>query len=248
MEKQEISSEPVGLGDRIINVFTSPSEAFQGIPLLSSKTSLWLGSFFATIAIGILVLFLISSNETLKDQMAQLQSQKIQEQVDQGRISQEQADQQIEVFESMGTMFVVFGSLGVVLMSVLYFFGASLVLWLAAKLLMGSTHSYTNFLGMYGIAAWIGILGGIVTVLMMLALGSFAATPSAALLVFQEFNPTNTIHSLLSKIDAFAIWQAIAVGIGLSKITEKPTSSGLSIALVLWGLWVAASVGIGGIF
>lgn len=248
MENQQATPQATSLMDRIIDIFASPSEAFSGIPELEKKSKLWIASFLATLLIGVFGMFLMTTNEALRDQMSQLQSDKIQEQVDQGRISQEQADRQIDAMEKMGSMFVVFGSIGIVLMTCVSFFGAALVLWLVSKFLFSSGYSYSTYLGIYGMAAWIGILGGIITMLMMLALGSFGATPSAALFVYPDFVASNKTHAFLARLDAFAIWQAIVIGFALSKVNGKSLGLGIGTALVLWGIWVGLQVALGSIF
>jgi hypothetical protein len=206
-ESMELTpSPPLSLGSRIINVFTAPSEAYQGIEGLPSKTSLWLVPFLVGM-VG---------------------------------ITQEQADQQIQAMENMGSLIMVFGAIAAIFFMALAYFGGSLVLWLVCKFAFKTSTGYTTYLGAYGLSSWIGILGGIVTALLMMGLGSMSASAGAALLV-SDFDSLNTTHRLISRIELFAIWQAVVMGLGLSAITGKSAGTGIATALVLWIIWALLS-------
>jgi hypothetical protein len=246
MENQESSATPApGIGTRILNVFAGPSEAFEGIPTLENKTGLWLIPFLVSCVLAVVSLFIIGNDDVLKGQIVDMQSKALQERVDSGQISQEQADQQIEVIERGGAIFIVFGSITQVFMLALFFFGGAFILWLVGKLALKSAASYGSYLATYGLASWIGILGGIVTVLMMSSLGSLYASLGGALAVYSDFDTTSTTHKLLARLEVFAIWQMAIVGLGLAKITGKAAGMAIGIAFGLWVLWVAAGLAIG---
>jgi hypothetical protein len=140
---------------------------------------------------------------------------------------------------------MAFGIVGGVIMVSLMFFGASLVLWLIDKVALKSTAGYGKHLEMYGIASWIGILGGIVSLLMIMGLNTIYASPSAALAIFSSYDPLNTTHKILTTVNIFAIWQAIVIGFGISKLSDKSLGMGVSIAMALWILWAAIQIGLG---
>lgn len=233
MEEQQAAPETQSLGTRIMNVFASPGEAFDGIATLESKTSLWLIPMLTSMAIAVLVSFVISSNATLKEQIVEMTSKQMQQRVEQGSVTQTQADRQREAMEGMGTLFAVFGSIGAIIAIAALFFLGSLVLWLIGKFALKATHGYTAYLATYGTASWITVLGSLVAILMMVGLNSMYATPSAALAVYADYDFLNTTHRLLSRIELFSIWQAVVVGIGLSKLTGKTSGVGIGIAVGL---------------
>lgn len=244
METHDTSTpSPTGLGSRILNVFASPSEAFDGISSIPSKTGLWLAPFLVGIVMAVLFSLLLASNDALRSQIYDLQSKELQSAVDAGTITQQQADSQLEAMEGAGpVLFAVFGAIGYIFMMSVGFFGGSLVLWLAGKFALKSAEGYSTYLATYGVAYWIGILGALITMLMMNAMGSLFATPSASLLVLSEFDRANITHRLLARLDVFAVWQTSIVGIGLSKVTNKSIGMGLGTAFVLWILWVVVTV------
>ncbi len=231
---------------KIVNVFTSPAEAFEGIGSLPSKTSSWLFPFLAAFVISVLIAYLLVSNEALRAQVVDQQAKAMQKMVDSGRMTQEQADASISRMESMGGgMFLVFGTLVSLVFLCAYYFGGSLFLWLTGKIALKSTAGYGKYLELYGMSAWVGVLGAIITVLLMVGLSSLFASPSAALAILSEYDATNDTHKYLSALNIFSVWQASVVGIGLSKLTGKSIGMSMGVSFGLWVVWVILSVLVG---
>jgi hypothetical protein len=245
MEDQQPLPPAPSLGTTFMDVFTSPSEVFQNLRGTASSPMLWVVPFIVTLLIVALSVVTIFTNETLKADIKEVQSKAIQKQVDEKKLTQEQADQAETQMESMGGMMIVFGVIGGALVACLFFFGGALFLWLANKTILHSTAGYGKHLEMYGIASWIGVAGGIITILMMVGLGSVHANPSGSLLVMSNFDTTNHLHKLLSALNIFSIWQTAVIGFGIAKLSEKPNNTGLGIAFALWAVWVAIQVFIG---
>ena len=243
-EQQPLPSAP-SLETTFMDVFTSPSEVFQKLKNTAPSPRLWVVPFIATLLIVIVSVVTIFTNETLKTEMRDVQSKSIQKQIDSKKLTQEQADQAESRMESMGGLMIVFGVIGGALVTAVFFFGGALFLWLANKTIFHSNVGYGKHLEMYGISSWIGVLGGIITILMMIGLGSMYANPSGSLLVMSDFDPTNHLHKLLSALNIFTIWQTAIIGFGITKFSEKPSSSGLSLAFALWAIWVIIQVFIG---
>ena len=230
------------LGSTVMNVFSSPDETFTGLAQSESKPSFWLITFVLSIVIASLFTIVMFSNEALKTQFLDSQNQAIEKQVAAGKMTAEQADQARSRMENMGGMFIAFGIIGSVVVIAIAFFGAALILWLAGKFALKSTAGYGKYLEMYGISNWIGILGAIVTLLMVLGLNTMYATPSAALAIYASFDPLNTTHKLLAALNVFSIWQASVIGIGMSKFANKSSLVGVGLALGLWIIWVLIQV------
>jgi len=242
MTEQIPAPKAPGLGTTVMNAFSSPNDAFEGLRESESKPSFWFLPLILLIILASVSTVVLFSNDTLKGQILQSREQAIQKQVDSGKMTQEQADRARSQMENMGGMFVAIGIVASVIYLSLMFFGAALALWLVSKFALKSTAGYGKHLEMYGISSWIGILGGVVTLLMIVGLNSMYASPSAALPVYATFDPLNTTDKILAAIDIFSIWQAIVIGFGISKFTNKPSSTGIGIALGLWVLWVAVRV------
>ena len=101
--------------------------------------------------------------------------------------------------------------------------------------------AYGKALEVVGLSMYISVLGSIITLLLVVAMGSLYATPSLALLVSQ-YDPTNTLHKFLSSISVFTFWYLAVISIGLGKIFSASTGKALAAVGVLWVLFTAASV------
>lgn len=245
MTEQSQVTAPQGLGSIIMNVFSSPGEAFVGLKEGESRATLWVVSLVLLITIASIFSYVIFTNDTLKGQILDAQMQVLQKRVDAGSMTQDQMDQQRSAMERMGGMMIAFGIIGSVITLSIMFFGAGLVLWLIGKFALKSPAGYGKYLEMYGVTNWIGIFGAIVTLLMVMGLNTLYATPSAGLAVYSAYDPTNTTHKILSAINVFSIWQAVVVGIGLGKLTDKSATTGIGIAVGLWIVWVAVQMALG---
>lgn len=246
MDQQESTQPTVSAGDRVMNVFASPAEAFDGLGSAPSSTSLWLVPMLISMLMGILSIYLLFSNPSLKSQLFDMQAHGMEQMVKDGKMTQAQADQARESMEGVGLgLFMVFGSVPVILLVATAFFGGALFLWLSGKFILKSDAGYKKYLEVYGLASWIGVLGGIVTMAMMIAMDSFFARPAASLAILSQYDPFSKTHKILAALDVFAIWQAVVVGIGLSKLSQKSSGIGIGVALALWVVWVLVTVFLG---
>jgi hypothetical protein len=248
MEEQPVPAPTISLGNLIVNVFSSPSEAFEGLRTSPSRASTWVLPLILLIVFASLMSYVMFSNETLRAQFMDSQSQRLQQRVQSGQMTQEQADQAMQQTERMGGMMIAFGIIGSVITMSILFFGAALVFWLVGKLALKAPAGYGKYLELWGTSEWIGLLGGIITLLMVLGMGSMYASPSAALAVLSNFNPSNTVDRLLGSLNIFSIWQVIVLGIGLSKYAEKPLGTGIGFAVGLWVIWVLITTFVLGAF
>jgi hypothetical protein len=233
------------LGQVITDIFTSPSDIFQKLINSAPSPILWIVPLIAMLLIVAFTVFMLFTNEPLKAEMKEIQSKSIQKMVEEKKLTQEEADKAETQAESMGSLMIVFGVIGGAVFIAVYYFGGALFLWLANKTILKSAVGYGKHLELYGCASWIGVLGGIVTILMMVGFGSMAATPSGSLALMGNFDHTNKLHMLLASLNIFSIWQTAIIGIGLSKFSNKPTNIGIGLAFGLWILWVLLSVFLG---
>ncbi len=238
MEEQAPSTPTISLGNLITNVFASPSEAFEGLRTSPARASVWVIPLILFIVLNSSIAVVMFTNESIRAQFMESQTQRMQERVDSGQMTQEQADQAEAQMERGSGMMIAFGIIGSVVTVSIMFFGAALIFWLVGKVALKAPAGYGKYLELWGASGWIGILGGIVTLLMIMALSSMYASPSAALAVLSDFKPTDATHRLLSSLNVFSIWQMVVLGIGLSKYAQKALGSGITVAAVLWVIWV----------
>jgi hypothetical protein len=248
MTEQLDAPKGQGLGNILMNVFSSPGDAFVGLRESESRATLWLIPLILILALASVSTYVVFSNETLKGQVIESRDRAVQKQVDAGKMTQEQADRQKEAMQNMGGMFVAIGIVTNVIFITVALFAAALFLWLSSKIVLKSSAGYGKHLEVYGISSWIGLLGGIVTLLLIVGLNSLYASPGAGLLVYASFDPLSTTHKILAAINVFSVWQAVVIGIGLSKLADKPFTLGIGVALTLWVLWVIVQILLQSIF
>jgi hypothetical protein len=242
MEEQAPSAPTISFSDIIVNVFASPADAYEGIRTSPTRASVWVVPLIVLMLLSCCFTWLMFTNEAMKTQFMDSQRTRMEEQVQAGKMSQEQADRALDQMEKAGGMMIVFGSIGAVLMITIMFFLAALIFWLVGKFGLKAEGGYGKYLELYGAAQWIGVLGIIVTILLAVAYGSMYASPGGALAVLSNFNPKNTTHRLLSSLNVFMIWQMVVVGIGMAKYAGKSNGTGIGLGVGLWIVWVLFSV------
>jgi hypothetical protein len=124
----------------------------------------------------------------------------------------------------------------IVAISAMFFLG-SLLFWVAAKAVMKFSGGYAKVLEVVGLASCVGILGTIITIMLMNVMNSMTATPGGGLLLGESFDPLNKGHKLLAALNIFTLWEMGLIGLGLAKISGKSIGQGLMIAFGLWALW-----------
>lgn len=242
MEEQAPAAPTISFGDIIMNVFASPSDAFEGIRTSPTRASTWVVPLILLMILSSIFTWVIFSNETMKNQVIDSQRARFEEQVAAQKMTQERADQAIEGMEKAGGMMIALGIVGSVLMITITFFLVGLVLWLVGKFALKAEGGYGKYLELWGATQWIGALGIIVTILLAVAFASMYASPGGALAVLSNYSPKNTTHRLLSSINVFVIWEMVVVGIGLAKFSKKSVGAGIGVGMGLWVVWVLFSV------
>ncbi len=86
-----------------------------------------------------------------------------------------------------------------------------------------------------GLANMISVLDGIVKTLLIVGLGNLYASPSLVLLV-KEFDPQNTVHSLLAIVNVMTFWLLAVRAMGLARLSG---ASFAKAALWVFGIWAA---------
>ncbi len=248
MEQQEpqiMAENPSSssLTERITGIFTSPNEIYGEVASLPVQSSSWVVPYVSSLILALIVTYTLFSNESLRHQIYDMQAQKMEKAVQEGKMSASQMEKAREQMEGSGPgIFLAIGSVSAMVMISVMLFGGTLALWLAAKFTLKAGAGYSKMLEVFGLASVIGILGSIVTILLMYVFDSLYASPSPALAILDSYDHNNKLHGLLSSLNVFSIWEAGVIGVGLSKISGKSTGTGLGVAYGLWGLWVIVAV------
>ncbi len=240
------SAKGSSLGTRIVNVFSSPGELFTEVAGLPVQKSSWVVPYIVSLFLVLIFTYALFSNVSLRQQIYDMQLQGMQKAVEEGKMTQAQLDRTREGMESSGLgMFMLIGGVSQSVIVSVIFFGLALVLWLIAKFGLKASAGYAKLLEVTGLATFIGIVGTVVTLLLMYVFDSLHATPGLWLAVLSSYDHENKLHRLLSSINVFTLWETFVTGIGLSKISGKSPGVGMGAAFGLWVLWTILSVALG---
>ena len=226
----------LSLGGRLLNVFATPGEVFQDMKARSASTANWLVPTLILIVVSWTSAAVIFSQDSIKHQLSEITDQAIQKQVEKGRLNEQQAEQA----RAMGEKWAVISSkIGAGLHPVIVGFGGpffwGLILWLVGAKALKGNFPYMKAVEVVGLANMIGVLEVVVKTLLIVGLGNLYAAPGLVLLV-KEFDPQNTLHSLLAMVNGMTFWLLAVRAIGLARLSG---ASFAKAALWVFGIWVA---------
>ena len=226
--------------DKLVGVFSEPSAMFAKVAKSGPKTSDWLIPVFILIAVSILSTVLMFTNPSIKLQMKQEREKTIQEMVDNGTITQEQADQRIEMMEkfSGGPIMIITTSISMVILIFIVFFVISALLMLFVKFVLKGEGNYKDAMTAYGLPYYILVIQVIVMVILSLAMGKMFQTTGVS--AFMNLEKGTFVNFILSKVDVFSIWFYAVLSISFAKMF-KSESTGKYYALI-FSLWIVTSV------
>jgi hypothetical protein len=245
METPQFTPEPppeapppptMSLGGRLLNVFATPGDVFQEVKSAGVSTANWLVPALILIAVSWLATWLIFSQDSIKHQLSDITDQAIQKQVEKSHMSEQQAEQARAVGEKWAG---ISAKVAAVLVPVFggfvtpFFWG--LIIWVVGAKLLKGDFPYMKAVEVVGLANMVSVLDVIVRTLLIVGLGNLYAAPGPVLLI-KEFDPQNTVHSLLSLLNVMTFWLLAVRAIGLARISSV---SFAKAALWVFGIWAA---------
>jgi hypothetical protein len=239
-------SAEMSLSDKFVGILTSPSEVYQSIVTTDPKTSNWMIPMILAIVFAVGFTLVVFAQPAIQDEMAAAQMQQFEKQVAEGKMTQEQADQAMSFSQPGSPMFLVFGAIGVIFVVVFALFVYSLVYWLIGKMVFKSTVAYGKILEVNGLASYIAPVTTLVTMILVVSMGSLYAQPAASL-VLDKVDPSDSTHKLLMAINLFEFWILYVTAIGLSKVWNVTIGKSLAAVGGVWLVWTLfkAFVGVG---
>jgi len=171
--------------------------------------------------------------------MNEIQITQMEKAVEQGRMSQEQADQAIENIEKLNSpVFIVISAFSGTIGFLIIFFVVALVYYLFAKYLLKGSGNYGSAMVANGLPYYIFLLSSIVVLIYMIATQNLAQTFSVGQLMGID---RSTITGFwLYKLDPFVIWALILTGIGLAKMFQSNDTK--KYLFLVFGLWIGWSI------
>ncbi len=221
--------------DKLVGVFSEPGAMFAKTSNFPAKNSDWVVPLLITIAATILSIIVSFSNPAVKQEMRAENEKQIQKLVEEGRMTQEQADQQIDMTEKFmgGPLFYVTTSISTLVMMFIFFFIVAGVFHLFAKLIFKGDAGFKYSMVAYGLPYYIIIIQIIVGLILTLAMGKIFRSTSVA--AFLDLDKKSILYFILSKLDIFSIWFYAVVGIGFAKMAKATDTKKYIILIVsLW--------------
>ncbi len=231
--------------DKLVGVFTEPATTFEQTSKFPPKWVDWFIPVTLLIIVAIVSSFVIMSNPVIKSEIMEKQMQRIEENfqsaVESGKMTQEQADEQIDkirtnmeqgmgnpVFRVIGPLFTIF---------ILFFIIAG-VYYIFVKFALKGDGTYSHAMVAYGLPYYILAIQTIVILILSLSLNKpFRDT---SLLSFIDFDKASIVGWFLGKLDIFSIWFYAVVSIGFAKMF-KSKSTGKYFGMI-FGLWLGVSL------
>ncbi len=231
------NAAPTSFFSRLMGVYFSPGETFKEIARKPNFIAPIIGLILIGAVIGFLIFTKIDFTAMLSAQIDQL--------VENGRMSKEQAPQalalQIKIAKIAGGVVAVIANILMALIVAGIFKLVSMVL--------GTENSYSALLSvsLYTFLA-IGIISSVLFVSMVFIKGDefdlqnpMASNLAAFLaLIVDKTNLPKFIWSLARSLDVFAIWMIVLLGIGYAAASRRLKSS--TAILTLGGLYFAYSI------
>ena len=232
------------LADRFSNVFVAPGEVFESVRQGPPSTASWLVPFLLLCLAAVVHVNVLFSLETTRHQVREIQDRALDKKL--GAMPAAQADkvrQMVELFNQPALLKVT-GSLGALLGQSAGFFLGALFLWLVGTRLLGGQFGYGAALEICGLSGLIGLLGSIMTTLLMVTFGNILATPGPILCIGQ-IDPANPWHQVLASITVITFWQLAVAAVGLAKLSGARFGRALGWISIPWLLYRSGAALIG---
>ena len=233
--------------DKMIGVFTEPSRTFSITSKFPPRTKDWVIPVLFFLLVAAIVQIILSNNEEIAFQTKQKQMQKIEAQFDEivksGGMTQEQANEQLDKIS--GQMDQGRGGTGMIIQVISIFVVGFLIIiiyssiyFLLSKTALKGEGQFASSLVANGLVLYIGIVHVIVAAVLSILLGRLI--PYADLTAILDIERSSFQGFLFGKIDFFAIWMNIVLGIGLSKLFHS--NSATKYIVMVFSVWVAITL------
>ncbi|MFZ0826069.1 MAG: YIP1 family protein [Verrucomicrobiia bacterium] len=229
-------SSTMSLSGRLMNVFVAPGDVFAELKTAAPAAANWLVPAILFMVLSWLSAALIFAQPAIRQQISELSTKAIDRQVERGKLSSAQADQARAAAEKFGSVgYEISAVVAPVIAAFASPFFGGLILWLVGSFALKGPFPYMKAVEVAGLSNMILVLSVVVKALLILITGNLFASPSLALAV-KDFDPQNSVHSLLAMVDVMVLWLLTVRAIGLAGVSGA--SLGKAAAWI-FGIWIA---------
>ncbi len=223
---------------RLLNVFAIPGEVFEGVKTSRISIANWLVPALLSAVVGMVSVMVAVSQPALQEKLRDFvgqQTKVLQQQVKDGQLEQAEADSALVVLRTLiepATLRTLGGAAAAVF-SVGRVFWWALLLWLLARAFLKVRVDYLKALEVSGLGLMITVLGGVVTLLLMVNLPKLFATTDLALAV-TDFDPRRASYLLLGAANLFSLWLVGVLAVGLARLAGVPFMRAAWLVFAAW--------------
>jgi hypothetical protein len=229
---EDIQDTELSHTDKIAGVFAEPAKTFETTAKFPLRTIDWVLPIILLLILSIISQFILFNNPEISYQMQQKQRDAVQKMVNEGKITQEQADKQSQFMT--GPAMAVIRSVSTLIFGFVFFLLITAIYFLFCKFALKGEGNYVSALVANGLTAYIAMIQIILATVASIILGKMVQDVSVTSLIGMD--KTSIGGWLLSFIDVITIWSFAVLGIGLAKMFKSKTT-GKYFALV-FGLWI----------
>jgi hypothetical protein len=238
-------TKPLPLAARFAGVFTKPSSTFQNLVEVGPRVSDWLVPMIMYSLILFAGNMLVNSHPAYWGDMREniwSKFDRTETRIESGDVSKKDGlKQQIGHVESIAhwdrpqkdrriyraynvPIDIISGSMTIFVYALIYFFMVRVVV-------RGRT-TYAFVLSAFGLALYIGIINQLLSVVLIMATGNYAANISPT--IFMKTDMFSPEYSLLACLNPLLIWQYYVLGIAFHKIGEVSKARGMIASFTPW--------------
>ena len=205
----QYQEESLSISEAMSGVISAPGETFETISVtekeLTSKTM-----------------------EKQKEKMMEQFEQNIKD----GKMTQEQAENAMETMNPEGTMFKVIGYGFAAIGPFLILLILSVIYFVILKIMKSEAH-ITEVMNVVGLSYIIIAIGNLIATVVSIVMGELSSLSLAML--FTEESVGTKVFTMISKVDIFSIWFYTVVAIGITKIGRISMAKSV---LFVFGIWI----------
>ncbi len=243
LEEPQVIVEPMSVSDKFIGILSEPATVFDNVRQAGGRVTDWLIPLIGLLVIVMAGTMIKFGNPDFVNDMQKKADQQIQEQVQQGKMTQEQADAARQQMASMGESGAgvqkVFAAVGILIIMPIMIFIIVLIYWVLVRFLGKGNITYSLMLSVMGLTLYFGVIDQILAIILQYATGNYMANLSAG--IFMKPDLTSTVYKILMNINPISIWSYYVLGIGFHRVAGISRGAGMGFAFIPWVLWVIVS-------
>ncbi|MFA6980469.1 MAG: YIP1 family protein [Ignavibacteriaceae bacterium] len=244
VEEQELE---LSHSDKLVGVFSEPGKTFASIAKFPIRTIDWLLPVLAMFVVVIISQIIMMGNPQIKAEMKQKQmdaiEKRLQEQVDKGTLSKQQAEEQQQTIEDQmdkmgGTIGMVFTAISILVIGFIAYLIIAGFYFLIIKFIFKADGTFQHVLVTTGLTSYIGIISMVLVTIFALFSGKMARDVSVATLF--SVDAKTFLGFLLAKLDVFSIWMYFVIALGMTKLFNAGDSK--KYYYFIFGTWIVWSL------